>query len=288
MEKIYVIGATGKIGQEVVRGRLSNGIPTTVFARREEKHRRLFGESEHLSFVQGDYQNMDGFRRTIKGHTRLFLLISDFKNMAIHTSAFAKLSYDAGVSQIVHISSIGASLPWRAYIIGTLHRDAEESILAIPNRGAYVALRPASFFSNQYMGDANTIKSKNMIFGTASGDETKDWISTKDISDLALVILQDPIEKHGDAVYEMSSEAISGDDRAKLLSKALGRTITYATVDLEQEYNKFLSLGFPHSLAYAFSAYNHEAYITPALSLLLGRKPESMEDWFLLHKERFL
>ncbi|ORX90799.1 NAD(P)-binding protein [Basidiobolus meristosporus CBS 931.73] len=288
MEKIYIIGATGNIGQQVVKTLLSKGIEITVFARNEEKVKGLFGESKNLTFVQGDYDSLEGYASTIQGHSRLFLVLSDFKKMAQAASNFAKLAYDAGVTQIVHVSSFLVSFPWRAHSIGAIHRQAEEAIFGIQNRGSYVALRPAGFYTNQFWGDNHTIQKESTIFGSVGRNLKLSWISIGDIADLATVIMQEPLEKHYDAVYEMASEAISESERADIFSKALGKPITYTRVEPEITYKKFLSLGFPHNIAYNLASFEDEYKTTPGLSILLGRKPESFQDWVEFNKSRFM
>ncbi|ORX99235.1 NAD(P)-binding protein [Basidiobolus meristosporus CBS 931.73] len=283
-----LIGATGNIGQQVVKTLLSKDIKTTVFARNAEKVKELFGDSKSLTVVQGDYDNLEPYSKTIQGHARLFLLLSDLQNMQRLATAFAKLAYEAGVSQIVHLSSMTIRSPWRSNFIGDVHRRAEEAILAIPNRRSYVALRPTSFFTNHLWQEKPSIQSKSMFSSPMPGSSRRSWISIRDIADLASIVLQDPIEKHFDAVYELASEVLTQDERAKIFTKVLGKPITHTQVDPETTYNMFISIGMPHNIAYCVASFTDEPGFTPGLSILLGRKPESFEEWLQQNKSHFL
>jgi hypothetical protein len=74
-----------------------------------------------------------------------------------------------------------------------------------------------------------------------------------------VVILSESVEKHDRYVYEMGAQRLSNEQRAKIFSDVLGRSITY----------DFLSLSFDEI---------HVAE-TPQLSVLLGRPLYKLEDW---------
>lgn len=115
---------------------------------------------------------------------------------------------------------VGANRSW-ASLFG-----CEKAILDIPNRGGtYVCLRPTCFMSDHLRQEIATIKSSNKIFGAYPEDMIEEWISPDDIGALAAIIFQEPIEKHGDAVYEMTGDWLTPVERAAILSKHLGRDI---------------------------------------------------------------
>ncbi|KAI8579090.1 hypothetical protein K450DRAFT_243821 [Umbelopsis ramanniana AG] len=289
MSKVYVIGATGGIGNQLVKTLLSRGVQTTILVRDPSKAAGLFGESENLTVVQGDYADDAAFKQSIVGHERLFLLVQDFKNMPAIKRNFAQIAYAAGAKQVVDISSGSVSSPWRQHQIATSHYCSEEAIFNLPNRGSYVALRPTQFFSNHFFGDHQTIKFKSAIFGSAKPDSTVPWISPTDIAELAANVLTEPIEKHGDMVYSMTSEVLSGNDRAQILSRVLGKDVKYLQISAEEQYKAYVERAhFPHSVAYGFvDAGESNFQISPALSIVLHRPPQSLEAWLELNKDKF-
>ncbi|KAI8145662.1 hypothetical protein BJV82DRAFT_534896 [Fennellomyces sp. T-0311] len=288
-ERVYFVSGTGSIGTVAIKKLLENGVAVTVYARSPAKAQSLFGNPSNLTIVEGDYSDLKPFDETIAGHTRLFLVVADPVNFTKLKVAIAKKAYAAGVKQIVDISSVGSAFPWRSSWGSTLYRDAEEALLGIPGRGAYVALRPYQFMSNQATREVHTIKGSNSIIDIAAPDAVQEWISTNDIGEVVANIFQDPIEKHGDAVYDMVGDVVSRKDRAALLSKLLGRTITYEQITPEQQYNNLVSLGLTHLQAYTvLDLPTISGKVTPGLSILLGRPPQTLEEWLEENKAAFV
>ena len=293
-EKIFIIGGTGNVGQALVRKLLTNpNVALTLYARSPAKVQELFGEQADGKFqvIQGDYADQKAFEQAIPGHTRLFLLLQvpdfDYSNIA---RGFAEKAYNAGVNQIVINSGITASMPWRCTTYSAV--PFEKAVLDIPNRKAVVALRPANFMSNQLMpgGDADNVKKANMIFDTREPDQPNPWISPNDIAELAANVLQDPIEKHGDAVYELIGDPRTPTEYAEILSRVLGKTVTYQKITEEQFYEALTKqAGLPHLVAYLFIYFGqYTSKRTPGLSVLLGRQPETLEQWIEKNKSAFL
>ncbi|KAH8550133.1 hypothetical protein BGW37DRAFT_93495 [Umbelopsis sp. PMI_123] len=288
MSKVYVIGATGGIGNQLVKFLLERGVQTTALVRDPSKAAGLFGESQNLNVVQGDHSNVEAFKNSIEGHDRLFILITDFNDMAPIKVNYAKIAYAAGVKQIVDLSSGSAGGPWRQNQIAAIHYASEHGIFNLPNRGAYVALRPTGFFTNHYFGDHQTIKFQSTIYGSADPDTKRPYISTKDIAELAANIFTEPVEKNGDMVYEMTSQMLSGNDRAQLLSKVLEKDIKYVQIPAEQEYKNYSEFAhMPHAVAYGLVDNGFSGYaINPGLSIVLHRAPQTLEEWYQENKEK--
>lgn len=291
MSKVFVIGATGQLGAAVVEGLLEKKVTVTAYVRDASKAEKTLGKSDNLNVVQGGYDDLDVFQAAIAGHERLFLMVQSFTNMRDIKYAFAKIAYEAGVNQIVDISSTQEMAPaWRSNAVCESHRMCEEAIINIPNRGKYVALRPSFFFSNHFMGDIHTIRNGNVILGCNPPNEKRMWISPTDISALAVNVLTESIEHHNDCTYEMTSEALSGDERAQILSKVIGKEIKYVQRSALEEYKAYVSVGMPHDTAYSFVEYypQGQGHITRGLPILLGRDPESLEEWLGKNKQAFL
>jgi uncharacterized protein YbjT (DUF2867 family) len=289
MSKVYVLGATGGVGTQVVKELLERHISTTIFVRDSIKATSLFGEQENLNVVQGDYDNVETFKTTITGHERLFILVKDLENMPKIKVTFAKLAYEAGVKQIVDISSISVSGPYRENYIAAAHYFSEDGIYKIPNRGNYVALRPTSFFSNHFFGDNKTVQYKGIITGHQGADEKMSWVSTNDIAYLAVNIMTEPVEKHLDMVYNLTSVSMSGNERAATISRAVGKEIKYVQVPFEQQYHTMVEYAhMPHHLVFGLLAGNNDTCtVNDGLPLLLNRPTETLEEWITANKGAF-
>ncbi|KAI8149934.1 hypothetical protein BJV82DRAFT_585256 [Fennellomyces sp. T-0311] len=291
-ERIYVIGGTGNVGTATVKELLKNKVLVTVYTRSPEKAKTVFGDDSNLTVVQGELADLKPFEDTIAGHTRLFLLLSpdNVFNFPKYKVAIAEKAYAAGVKQIVHNSSISTIFPWRSSVIGEANRRSEEGIVNIPNRGAYVAIRAARFFINHLTVEFNSIKFANAIVDTIDPDIEQAWTSTNDVGLVAANILQEPVEKHGDAVYELIGDVVNSADRAEILTKALGRKISYIKTTPEEKYKTLIEkAGLPHILAYEFLKENTApVQVTPGFSILLKRKPETLAQWLEANKSLLL
>ncbi|KAI8138279.1 hypothetical protein BJV82DRAFT_631713 [Fennellomyces sp. T-0311] len=284
-EKVFIVGGTGHIGELVVKYLLDKGVSVTLYTRSPAKVEQQFPQA---AIVQGDYDDLSPLEEGITGHTRLFLLVADLQNMPRIKGAIAKKAYAAGVQQIVDVSSLAVTLDWRSTFLGNTHRLSEEAILSVPNRGTYVALRPTMFLTN-HLWMMQSVKESNTLHHTVDADEPEGWISNNDIAELAAIVLQEPIEKHGDAAYEMTGCAVTPAQRVAVLSKATGRDITYTKITLKEKY-EFLTktMHIPHRMAIdLLTLFKGMSTVSPALEILLGREPESFEQWVERNKSAF-
>lgn len=283
-ERIYVVGATGNVGRSALQGLIASGAQITVYTRSPQKIKK----ADNVTTVRGDYSDLTPLEQSLPGHTRLFMVVTYFHDMENVKLAIAKRAYAAGIKQIVQISAkLG---PWRNYTLLHKNRVAEEAIDAIPNRGGtHIALRPTNFMTNHFFLAADTIRGKDTILGTADPDEPQEWISPDDVGAAAVRILLEPIDKHGDAAYEMIGDVKTPAERAAILSKLLGRTITYTQVPVQEFYEQLLQTGMDHATAYYITTYQDPtARVSRGLPLLLGRQPESFEAWAAKNKAAFL
>ncbi|KAG2217733.1 hypothetical protein INT45_001276 [Circinella minor] len=225
-----------------------------------------------VTIIQGDFENLIPFESGIIGHTLLFLLVADIPKQP-------------GVKQIVDIEA--KRISWRSYSLIDRHLDAEKVIYAIPDRKYYVTLRPTNFMSNIFfLCYDGTIQSEDTLIDSAGPEEKQEWISLYDIAQVAVNILQDPIDKHGDAAYDLVGDIKTLLERAAILSTTLGCTITYKQL-LVQECYKYLikNARMDHLEAHFFATYQGCSPITRALSLLLGRASETYEIWATKNKQ---
>ncbi|GAN09107.1 nucleoside-diphosphate sugar epimerase [Mucor ambiguus] len=286
-EKVFIIGSTGKIGQKAVNDLLDNKIPVTLYARSSEKVASLFS-SDLVSVIQGDYTDLSPVKEGIKGHTRLLLLVADFSDFVNVKKTVATYAYEAGVKQVVDISSFSVNMGWRSSVIGSHHYYGEKAVFDIPNRGYFVALRPGRFMSNHF-GMARPIADKG-LYDSCEPNRVQGWISPNDIGAVAAVILRENVEKHADAVYNLTGDMVTSAERAAIFSRITGQDIKYIQVSAVQKYNKIMESGhFPHLFAIDLVDNldsNDDSRVTPSIEILLGRKPETLEEYLSANKDK--
>ncbi|CEI86435.1 hypothetical protein RMCBS344292_00876 [Rhizopus microsporus] len=286
-ERVFIVGGTGNVGTKVVKDLVAKNIPVTLYARQPEKVNALFGNNSLISVVQGDYNDLAPIKEGLKGHTRLFLLIADLQNMVHLKKTIAAWAYEAGVKQVVDVSGIAASFPNRTSTIGTRSYEAEQAIYNLPNRGAFVALRPGRFMSNVLIFERIH---EDAIIDKSDPDAREGWVSTNDIGAVAAVVLSEDVEKHGDSVYELISDVVTPAQRAEIFSRALGRPIKYKKVTALEKYDMLMQHKvFSHSMVFSicttFASFDvNTPTVTDGIQILLRREPETFEKFITDNK----
>lgn len=289
-DRVFILGGTGNIGTKVVNDLLDNKVAITLYARTPSKIEKMFPNSNGLvNIIKGDYSDLNAFKEGVKGHTRLFLLIADFSDFVKLKTDIAKIAYESGVKQIVDISSFTVNMGWRTSYIGACHYEAERAIFDIPNRGNFVALRPGRFMSNVLTLSRPSADDK--IYDTADDDLAQGFISTNDIGAVAAVVLSEDISKHGDGVYSLTGDVISAIQRAQIISDIVGRNIGYQQIKPIQKYHKIMESGhyshlFAVDLCSGLDSHN-DGRVTPEISILLGREPETLKEYLTANKAAF-
>jgi uncharacterized protein YbjT (DUF2867 family) len=287
-ERVFVIGGTGNIGAKCVNDLLAKNVAVTLYARNPEKASAMFSQhnSDLVQIIKGDFVDLSPIQEGIKGHTRLFLLVGDFSSFVKTKHTIAKYAYEAGVKQIVDISSFTVNMGWRTSVIGSNHYLGEKAIFDIPNRGHFVALRPGRFMSNMF--NMTRPLADGAVYDQADADHPHGWISPNDIGAVAAVVLSEDFEKHCDAVYNLTGDVSTSAQRVQALSRILGREVAYRQVSPAQKYAKIMESGhFPHLFALDLCdnlELEDNAKVTPCIEILLGRKPETMEEYLAANK----
>lgn len=218
--KILVTGATGTVGQELMK--CLSGSEHTIFAgvRNREKAEQFAWKGVEL--VHLDYDDEDSIRAALEGVDKLFLLPpgDEPKIKAEVGKRLVNLAAEAEVKHIVKLSSIEAHKD-----LISPHFAMEQHIekIGIP----FTHLRPNWFmqnFDNFYIGP---IKEDHEI-GIYTADARATFIDARDIGAVAAKVLMTEGEDHYGKVYELTgSEALTHGDVARILSEATGLDIKY-------------------------------------------------------------
>lgn len=119
MEYAFVTGATGLLGNNVVRALLKRNIKVKALVRSVEKARKQFGNLP-VEFVEGDMLNVEAFAHALQGCDALFHTAAYFRDSykggkhwqklydtnVTGTERLLQAAYDAGIRRAVHTSSI--------------------------------------------------------------------------------------------------------------------------------------------------------------------------------------
>lgn len=217
------------------------------------------------------------------------MLLAQGLEATVHIKkTIATYAYASGAKQVIDISTSAVNLGWRASTIGSVHYYAEKAIFDIPNGGSFVTLRPGWFASN-IIHDQRPIASQAFLT-TALIDFQKGYISPNDIGAVAATILREDVAKHADAVYTLTGEVVTSGQVVKSLSRVTGTQVAYQQITATESYNNLIATGWiPHLLALDLTEHaslESSPFVTPIIKILLGRKPETVEEYLARNKDR--
>ena len=116
----FVTGATGLLGNNLVRALTARGVKVKALARSREKAARQLAGLPGVTVIHGDMQDVAGFAAELRGCDLLFHTAAYFRDSytggqhaaALHTvnvvggRNLIRAAYDAGIRRMVHTSSI--------------------------------------------------------------------------------------------------------------------------------------------------------------------------------------
>lgn len=242
--KVLVIGATGRVGIEVVKALLQRGADVRAFTRKEPKPGMFSGAVE---IALGDLGDPVSVAEAMKGVDKLFLLIGREGVPVELTQAVTAygLARKAGLKHVTFVSVYKADqfleVPHFA------NKNAvEEAIRAggVP----YTILRPAYFAQNEraFKSDLTGLG----VYPIPAGNQGLAVVDLRDLAEAAAITLTE--EGHNGKTYDLvSSEMLRGPDAATTWSRLLGKRIAYAGhTDFDSFETQLREKGSPSWLAY--------------------------------------
>lgn len=142
MQTAFITGATGLLGNNLVRLFLERGVAVRALARSRAKAEAQFGQIPGLEIIEGDLQDLAGFAPALAGCDAVFHTAAYFRESygggkhwamlkRINVDATAELisaAHDAGVRRFIHTSSIAVvNGPRGALIDESMKRDPRDA-----------------------------------------------------------------------------------------------------------------------------------------------------------------
>jgi uncharacterized protein YbjT (DUF2867 family) len=237
---IGVTGASGTLGSQVVAQLKLAGVPfrAVYFSQQRAELARAQG----IDAVVSDYGRPATLDAALRGCERLFLLGPNTLDQTELESNVVEAAKRAGIRHVVKQSVMGAER--EDYSLAHVHRPVEKSIEA--SGLSWTFLRPNSFMQNVLTFMAPTIKTEG-VFYSASGAAKISHVDVRDIAAVAIKALTEP--GHERQAYVLSGpEALSYDDVAAELSRALERPVRHVSLSPAELKGAMLSEGMPEGL----------------------------------------
>jgi uncharacterized protein YbjT (DUF2867 family) len=275
---VLVIGGTGMVGSQVVRGLLARGESVRVLTRNADKAKGLPAGATHAA---GDLLDPKTVRTVFEGVDGVFLLNAVSATecheglMAVNGARMARVKKIVYLS--VHDVHLAPHLP---------HFGAKLPIeMAIKASGiAYTIVRPNNFYQNDYW-----LKDAILQYGVYPqpiGSVGMSRVDVRDISEASVAALTSS-EHHGQTYDLVGPEVLTGPSSAEVWSRALGRTIRYAGDDLdawEQQMLQFMPAWMVFDYKHMFAFFQKNGLkaapgTVEKLTKVLGHAPRRYEDF---------
>lgn len=272
---ILVTGATGTVGSEVVKQLASLGQNVKASVHTQSKANK-FKDQNGIDTVSIDFYKPETIADAFRHVDRVFLLTPPSQDMTNLYSTLITEAKKNDIKYIVKLSVIGADIE-PGIIIGRLHRQEEKIIeeSGIP----YTFLRSGAFMQNFVNFFGQTIREQNAIY-LPVGEGKVSFVDVRDIASAAAALVIKNHAQDENKAYDITGqEALSYAQAAEVLSKELGRKISYIDIPEESARKGMKENGMSDWLVdglleiYAIIRAGHAAQTNTSIEEITGRKP---------------
>jgi uncharacterized protein YbjT (DUF2867 family) len=273
---ILVTGATGKVGQEVVRQLASAGVPARALVR--DPLRASAIRIPGIDVAVGDLARPETLPPIFEGVDRIFLLTPAAPEQVEIQSNALEAGRRAGAKRIVKVSVAGG--PDAGTQIGRWHWATEKQIEA--SGLGFTFLRP-TLYMQQMLAYAPSI-AETGTFSAPMGAGEIAVVDARDVAGVAVAALTE--DGHERRIYDVTGpEALSCDAMADAISEAIGKRVAYAHVPPEYTRKLMLADGLPRWLVddmLVLTTSFREGYgaaVTTAVADVTKQKPRTFRQF---------
>jgi uncharacterized protein YbjT (DUF2867 family) len=271
---LILVTTAGKVGSETVRLLRERDVPVRVLVRDPPKAAALAEAGAEIA--KGDLDVPAAIDDAMTGVSAVVLVSPAVPAQELNVVASAAR---AGTGHVVKATSkASADSPiarrrWQAEI------EAGLAASGIP----HTLLR-----SNAYMQNVLALApaiAKTSSFGSAAGKGRSGLVDARDVAAVAAEIAASPAAHAGQTYWLTGPGLISNYDVAAVLSKLLGRTITYRELTVEENTETMIRAGVPEQIAqmntqaFSLAAGGDAEWLTEDVPSLLGRPARSFQHF---------
>ena len=284
-----VIGATGRVGSEIVRGMLARGDTVAALVRDVDKAHRVLGEPDGLHVRLTRLDDPRDVTEALDGIRTVFIAMGSvgvegvLQRIAINTAAEV-----SSIEQVSRLSVLNAS----ASSLG-INQRAHYSIDQFANSTAvpYSTIRPA-IFSASLLAAAPEVRASRTWTGLA-GTGRMALIDHRDAAEAAVHVLTEPALWGGH--HDLTGPAsMSWPEALELLSAELGEPVTFRVATERQFLERLTGAGVTAGSAelliareWAILAGEND-YTTDNFQQITGRRPRRVAEFLHEHRAEFV
>jgi uncharacterized protein YbjT (DUF2867 family) len=240
---ILVTGATGLSGSAVIREFARQNSPVRALVRSRAKA-RAFETFSAVEVVEGDMLRPETLEAALDGVDRVLMISSARERMLQTQCMFIDACKEAGVRHIVKFSGKESGVGFNPKNFGSTweHEHIEDYL---ERSGlAWTHLRPSQFMQF-YLPQAPTgvdIAENALLLPMENARLSP--VDIEDIAKVAFALLRS--SGHEGKSYDMTGpEALTMTEVTERISQAIGKTIRYINITLEEKKQAWLAAGIP-------------------------------------------
>ena len=273
---MILVTTAGKVGSETARLLRERDVPVRVLVRDPATTTARALAEAGAEIATGDLGEPASLDEAMSGVTGVVLVSPAVPAQELAVVASAAR---AGAGHVVKATSKApadspiARRRWQAEI------EAGLTASAIP----HTLLRSNAYMQNVLML-APAIATTS-TFGSAAGQGRTGLVDARDVAAVAAEIITSPAAHAAKTYWLTGPELLSNYDVATVLSKLLGRAITYRELTFEQNKDAMIRAGVPEQIAemnaqaFTLTADGDAEWVTQDVPSLLGRPARSFEQF---------
>jgi len=284
-----VIGATGHVGSEIVRGLLARGDAVAALVRDGDEARRVFGERDGLRIRPTRLDDRRDLTEALEGIRTVFIAMGSIGIQGVlQRIAISVAAEMSSIEQITRLSVLNSSANSRGINQRAHHSiDAFAASTSVP----YSTIRPAIFFIS-LLAAASEVRASRTWTGLAESGRTA-LIDHRDAAAAGLRVLTDPTlwGAHHDLTGPVT---MSWPEALELLSAELGETVTFQVAAERQLLDRLIATGVPAGEAelliareWAILAGEND-HTTETFQRITGRPPRRLAEFLHEHRAEFV
>jgi uncharacterized protein YbjT (DUF2867 family) len=281
---VILVTTAGKVGAEAARLLREQDAPVRVLVRDPDKAAAKALATAGAQIVAGDLAVPATIDAAMANVSAVILVSLAVPAQELNVVASAAR---AGVTHVVKATSKASADSPIARRRGQAEIEAGLAAAGIP----HTLLR-----SNAYMQNVLALApaiAATSSFGSAAGKGRAGMADARDVAAVAAAVVAAPAPDAGKTYWLTGPELLSNYDVATILSRLLGRTITYRELTFEENRDAMIRAGVPEPIAqqnaqaFSLTADGDAAWVTDDVLAILGRAARSFEQFAADHAAAF-
>jgi uncharacterized protein YbjT (DUF2867 family) len=281
---MILVTTAGKVGAETVRLLREQDVPVRVLVRDPAKATAQALAQAGAQVAAGDLDVPASIDDAMTGISAVVLVSPAVPAQELNVVASAAR---VGAGHVVKATSKASPDSPIARRRGQSEIEAGLAASGIP----HTLLR-----SNAYMQNVLALVpaiAATSSFGSAAGQGRTGMVDARDVAAVAAGIAASPDAHVGKTYWLTGPELVSNYDVAAVLSRLLGRAITYREITFEENKDAMIRAGVPEPIAemnaqaFSLTASGDAEWVTDDIPSILGRPARSFEQFAADHATAF-